>query len=355
MDARDYTATDDARRLDVDAVHTLLRDTYWAGDRSRDVVAESLRESLAFALFWRGTQVGVARVLTDRSATSYLCDVVIDPGHRSRGVGRWFMELVLDHPAVRNTRIVLVTRDAQDFYRQLGFVTHPYECMVRPDPRVASIREGHGRWAPVYDHDGNPLQALEEPAVRAALGDVRGLAVLDLGCGTGRHALWLAGAGARVTAVDFSEAMLSEARRKPGAGAIRFVVQDLHDPLPFGDGAFDLVVSGLVLEHLRALDGFFAEARRVLGAGRRAVISAMHPAMFLRDARARFTDPASGDRVEPGSFPHQLGDFVTAAVRAGFRLAALVERAPDAALAAVVPRAEKYVGWPMLVVLDLRT
>ena len=58
--------------------------------------------------------------------------------------------------------------------------------------------------------------------MREALGDVRGLAVLDLGCGTGRHALWLAEAGATVTAVDFSEGMLSEARRKPGAAAVRF-------------------------------------------------------------------------------------------------------------------------------------
>ena len=62
--------------------------------------------------------------------------------------------------------------------------------------------------------------------------------------------------GAVVTAVDFSEGMLAEARRKPGAEAIRFVVHDLHEPLPF-TAEFDLVVSGLVLEHIRELNGFF--------------------------------------------------------------------------------------------------
>jgi malonyl-CoA O-methyltransferase len=219
---------------------------------------------------------------------------------------------------------------------------------------VSSVRGGYDRWAAVYDHDANPLQGLEGPIVRAAVGDVRGLTVLDLGCGTGRHALWLAAAGAAVTGVDFSEGMLAEARRKPGAEAIRFIVHDLHLPLPFA-AEFDLVVSGLVLEHLRELDGFFAEARRVLRPGGRAVVSAMHPAMLLRGAQARFTDPATGEVVQPGSLAHSVGAFVMAAVRAGFRLTGVEEIAPDAAFAARYPRAAKYVGWPMLVVLSLAT
>jgi malonyl-CoA O-methyltransferase len=79
----------------------------------------------------------------------------------------------------------------------------------------------------------------------------------------------------------------------------------------------------------------------------------MHPAMFLRGAWARFTDPDSGEVVSPGSVPHPLGAFVMAAARAGFRPDGIDEYAPDAALAARCPRAEKYVGWPMLVVLRL--
>jgi ubiquinone/menaquinone biosynthesis C-methylase UbiE len=218
-----------------------------------------------------------------------------------------------------------------------------------------AIRAGYDRWARVYDHDANPLPALEEPLVRAAVGDARGCAVLDLGCGTGRHAVWLAAAGATVTAVDFSVGMLAEARRKPGAATVRFLVQDLHQPLPFRAATFDIVVSGLVLEHLGNLGAFFGEARRVLRPAGRAILSAMHPAMFLRGSRARFTDPVTGEKVEPGSLPHQLGDFVMAAVRAGFDLEGISEHAPDAEFARRYPRAEKYVGWPMLVVLRLRS
>ena len=218
---------------------------------------------------------------------------------------------------------------------------------------MSGIRSGYDRWAAVYDHDANPLIALEEPVVHDALGDVRGATALDLGCGTGRHALWLAAQGATVTAVDFSEGMLAEARRKPGADAVRFVVHDLAAPLPMPDAQFDVVVSGLLLEHLPELPPFFREASRVVRAGGRAVFSAMHPAMFLRGSQARFTDPDSQEVVQPGSYPHQIADFVTAGLGAGFRVDALVERSADATLARRYPRAEKYVGWPMLVVLTL--
>ncbi|MBI4862355.1 MAG: methyltransferase domain-containing protein [Candidatus Riflebacteria bacterium] len=72
-------------------------------------------------------------------------------------------------------------------------------------PDSPEVRDGYDRWSVVYDHDANPLVALEEPVVHEAVGDPRGLSVLDLGCGRGRHALWLAAGGAHVTAVDFSE------------------------------------------------------------------------------------------------------------------------------------------------------
>ncbi len=218
---------------------------------------------------------------------------------------------------------------------------------------LSAVRSGYDRWAPVYDHDANPLQALEEPLVRTAVGDPRGLTVLDLGCGTGRHALWLANAGASVTAVDFSMEMLAEARKKPGAERVRFLAHDLHLPLPVAGGNFDLVVSGLVLEHLAQLEPFFAEVRRNLTSCGRAVVSAMHPAMFLRGTQARFTDPGTGELVRPGSVPHSIGSFVMAAVRAGLRLLDVSEISPDLNFARQYPRAAKYVDWPMLVVMSL--
>src|SRR5258706_16476011 len=97
----EYVVTDERDHIDIDAVYALLRETYWGSTRSREAVELSLDNSLCFSLFHRGKQVGVARVLSDHAASSYLCDVVVDPAHRSRGVGTWLMRSILDHPSVR--------------------------------------------------------------------------------------------------------------------------------------------------------------------------------------------------------------------------------------------------------------
>src|SRR5262249_37041723 len=81
-------------------------------------------------------------------------------------------------------------------------------------------------------------------------GPLDGRDVIDVGTGTGRAALVLAGAGAHVTAIDASDQMLRVARARAesrGAG-IRFEVGDAHH-LAHRDGAFDVAVSLRVLMH----------------------------------------------------------------------------------------------------------
>jgi len=218
---------------------------------------------------------------------------------------------------------------------------------------IVPTQSGYDRWAELYDAEDNPLVLLEERHIGALAGKVAGLAVADIGCGTGRHALRWATAGARVTAVDFSEAMLKRARAKPGAQTVTFVQHDLAEPFPLASAAFDRVFCCLVLDHIAELDKFFRELRRLCRPSGWVIISVMHPAMSLRGVQARFIDPASGRRISPAGHAHQMSDYLMAAVRAGLALEHVSEHAADAALAGHSPRAAKYLGWPMLLLMKL--
>ena len=90
---------------------------------------------------------------------------------------------------------------------------------------------------------------LESDLLPPLLGDLQGLDVADLGCGTGRQSLRMVSMGSQVTAVDFSDGMLAQALRKPGRGDVSFVKADLGGRFPFRDRVFDRVVSCLVLDH----------------------------------------------------------------------------------------------------------
>jgi ubiquinone/menaquinone biosynthesis C-methylase UbiE len=225
---------------------------------------------------------------------------------------------------------------------------------VQDQPLVLPTQEGYDRWAEIYDGEGNPLIALEEPEVDRLLGDVAGLDVADVGCGTGRHAIRLAARGANVTGVDFSEGMLGRAQAKEGASAVRWVVHDVTRlPLPLPERSFDRVLCALAVDHVAELPAFFAELGRLCRVDGRIIVTVMHPALMLKGIQARFHDPVSGRDTRPASVPNRIADYVNGVLAAGLRIVEIGERDVDEALASRVPRAEKYLGWPMLLWLEL--
>jgi GNAT superfamily N-acetyltransferase len=117
-----YSISTDPARLDTDAIHAFLSRSFWAENIPKDLVRKSIANSLCFGLFDEGSQVGFARVITDRATYAYLCDVYVLESHRGRGLGKWLIDAVMRHPDLQNLRrFQLVTRDAHGLYAPYGF------------------------------------------------------------------------------------------------------------------------------------------------------------------------------------------------------------------------------------------
>ena len=223
---------------------------------------------------------------------------------------------------------------------------------VNVDPIIESAeelsaRDGYAAWAPCYEDDGNPLIPLEGPAVRALFGPIAGKRALDLGCGTGRHTLALAEAGAHVTALDQSPEMMALARQKLQRYPVEWILHDLPAPLPFPDGTFALAIAGLVVEHIANLPALLQETARVLRPDGRLVLSCLHPDRTAAGQRARFIDPHTGVRRPITTYHRSISDYLTAAAQAGLALASEQTLVGTSEVAVALPRARRYVGLPL--------
>ena len=129
-----FTISTDPSRLDMKAVEGFLSRSYWARGRPRDRTETAFANSVVFGMYEGLKQIGLARVVTDWSIVAYLCDVFIDEGHRGRGLGKWLVQSVLDHPGLKDIRRwLLTTDDAHELYSHYGFtvLSDPEKWMQR--------------------------------------------------------------------------------------------------------------------------------------------------------------------------------------------------------------------------------
>ncbi len=119
----EYFISTDQSRLDLAVVHGFLTTSYWAAGIPLDIVKKSIEHSLNFGVYWGEQQVGFARVITDYATFAYIGDVFILEEFRGRGLSKWLMEVIGDHPELQGLRRwLLLTRDAQGLYEKTGFV-----------------------------------------------------------------------------------------------------------------------------------------------------------------------------------------------------------------------------------------
>jgi len=128
-----YLLSTDKQKLDTSLIHQYLsNETYWAPGVPLDVVQRSIDNSVCFGIYHNGIQVGFARVVTDKATFAYLADVFVLPAHRGKGLSKWMVSFIHDHPELQGLRRWLLgTRDAHGLYRQFGWTDIPAELAQR--------------------------------------------------------------------------------------------------------------------------------------------------------------------------------------------------------------------------------
>lgn len=118
----DYLISDEKELLQLDKIYQLLSTTYWAYNRDKKTIQESIDNSICFGVFKNNVQIGFARCVTDYSVIYWLCDVIIEDNYRGNGIGKKLIECVVTHEKLKNLRGILSSNDKhRKFYEQFGF------------------------------------------------------------------------------------------------------------------------------------------------------------------------------------------------------------------------------------------
>jgi SAM-dependent methyltransferase len=202
--------------------------------------------------------------------------------------------------------------------------------------RMVPAREGYGVWSSSYEDTikkDMDLWLLDRIAtVRWA--EVRRAA--DLGCGTGRTGEWLRAHGVgEVDGVDLTPEMLERARAR---GVFRRLAVADVSASGLEAGAYSLVTTCLVDEHLGDLRPLYRESARLAGGEGTHVLVGFHPFFIMKSGMPTHFDGPDGKPLAIETHVHLFSEHVQAAMEAGWSLAELHEQVIDDRWLALKPK-----------------
>ena len=145
----------------------------------------------------------------------------------------------------------------------------------------------------------NANNLFEIPERFKLLPDLKGLRILDLGCGAGDDCKAYIRMGAKeVVGVDISEKMLEVAKEKNGDPAITYLCMPMED-IGKLEGGFDLVVSSLALHYVEDFKGVVSNVNRLLSPGGLFIFSQEHPVVTCHsdESGKRWTTDENGVKI----------------------------------------------------------
>jgi len=225
--------------------------------------------------------------------------------------------------------------------------------------QVAASRDAFTLWSRVYDHQANPILSLEERFLAELLLPVKGLDVVDVGCGTGRWLQRLSPFGpSSLTGVDSSPEMVGCAREKLGASATVMVGE--AESMPLRSSSADVIVASFVTSYLAEIDRLAAEVRRVARPMARIYLSDLHPATASA-CKWKRSFKSAGTEVELATYEHSVTEVIDWFEASGFEVSLLLEPAFESPEREIFEAAGKIqafhaaAGRPAVYILQLGT
>ncbi|WEX86321.1 class I SAM-dependent methyltransferase [Sinorhizobium garamanticum] len=217
----------------------------------------------------------------------------------------------------------------------------------------------------VHGLDGAP----EWPAIRAMLPDLRGLRVVDLGCGFGWFARWARqNSAGHVLGLDLSENMIARARKDTDDAAIDYRVADL-DHLVLPEASFDFAYSSLVFHYIEDFDRLVRTVHASLVPGAHFVFTIEHP-IYMAPSKPGWASDADGRRIWPldrysdegkrttdwlargvVKYHRTIGTTLNTLVAAGFSIRHVEEWSPAPEQIAANPDLAEEIDRPMMLLV----
>lgn len=136
----EFIISTDRRRLQIDVIQKYLaEESYWATERTLEQTTRAIENSLSFGVYRGENLIGFARVVSDYATFAYLGDVFILPEFQGKGLSKFLMETIIEHPDLQNLRRwILATKDAHRLYEKYGFfaLRRPERWMEKPAPNA---------------------------------------------------------------------------------------------------------------------------------------------------------------------------------------------------------------------------
>ena len=205
------------------------------------------------------------------------------------------------------------------------------------------IAEGFSERAPAKAENAY----IEQPAMRNAVGNVRGMKIFEAGCGPGILAEYLIHEGAKVVGFDVSPKMIELAKSRVPHNAT-FFVADMAKHLPIEqDGQFDMVVASLSIDYIHDWSIPLSEFYRLLKPKGKFIFTIQHPigswnwykptsafgVQYVEASWKGFTD-------EPVTMPDYYRSFsevINPLITAGFKILKVEDLKPIDALRTLDP------------------